>query len=837
MAEENFKSSTDQKWQFPQLELKGISKYFGVTRAINNMDFAISKGEIVGLVGPNGAGKTTLMKIMTGVYAPSVGSIRIDDKEIPTENYDIKLARAHGVACVYQELSLCDNLNVFENFMAVHHRRFNNRKWRNNARQFAEEALKMIFPDYDIDVSRNIEDFALGQQQMVEIARAISFDGLRVLILDEPTSSLTFDRIEQLHAAIRRLSSQGVSIIYVSHKLEEIKQITNRIVVMKNGECVQNVSSADISTVELIKHLGGNTAIGIQTRQNDKQNTVPVITVTDLVTKQLSHINMEVRQGEIIGLAGLGGSGQKALLHEIFRAGRKKRDGGIYLEKRACFISGDRQCEGIFRLWSIYDNILVSGLNQVSKWGLINLKNADSLVSEWFQKLKFKAESEHAPITSLSGGNQQKALIARGIASQADVILLDDPTRGVDIETKQEIYRLLREAKENGKTIVWNSTEDVEMELCDRVYVMRSGAIVQELVGDSISVGNIVKASFEDKKKAEVKASNNLKSLAIDNLQGKGSLSRFFKLASTNRSMIPLVTFVVILALNAFFNINSVSYRGIDFLFGAAVPLVFIALGQMFITLAGDIDMGIGAAVGLINVLIATKMVQSPISGLIWCILFVLGYAAMGALIHVRRIPAIIVTLGASFVWLGIALLIQPIPGGASPEWLTKFYNFSVPFVPLPIFICCAAAMITFWFVKRSRYGVILRGIGNNPEAISNAGWSYFWARVTLYSTAGVCVVMAGMALTAICNGSDANATASFTLNSVATIVLGGCEFSGGIGEPVGVVGGALAISLISSLLAFLSVSTNFQSSVVGCILVAALTVRSLRKRVNSYED
>lgn len=822
---------SEDKQKNPRLEFKGISKYFGATRALHDMNITLYEGEIIGLIGPNGAGKTTLMKILTGVYSPSEGEIFMDGSRNVTHNYDTTASRAEGVACVYQELSLCTNLSIYENFMLtnVNHNKFTDSGWRKKNKKSAREALDNIFPNNGLDVTKNVEDYSLGERQMVEIARAMSYDGLRILILDEPTSSLTIDRIEQLHDAMRKLSAKGVSIIYVSHKLEEIKKITDRIIVMKNGESTLDALCKDISTEEIIVHLGGNTAAKNRTREQYTGSETPIVKVKNINTRKLKNVSMELKEGEILGIGGLEGAGQKPLLREIFHAGMKHGTKQIEINKRVAFISGDRQTEGVFKLWHIADNTLISSLDNITEHGLINTKKADSLAQEWFDKLKFKAKSKYDPIVSLSGGNQQKAIIARGIASEADIIILDDPTRGVDIETKQEIYKLLNEAKKSGKSIIWYSTEDTEMEQCDRVYVMRFGEISKELSGDLISVGNIVKASFEDNHDDSGKEENGEAASKKEN-----KFLNTLKVVGTTRWTLPVITFAVIYLLNIMLNPKAMSEVGVNFLFGAAVPLVLLALAQMFIALCGDIDMGIGSAMGLVNVIMATMMVQKASFGILSLILLIVGYAAMGALIHTRKIPAIVVTLGASFIWLGIALMIQPTPGGSAPDWLTGIFNFSIGIIPMPIIICVIAALVTYFIVKRSKYGVILRGIGNNPSAIENSGWSYFGAHVTIYVIAAIFIILAGAMFTAISSGSDANATSSFTMNSVATIMLGGCEFSGGIGEPVGVVVGGVAISLISSLLAFMSVSSDYQTAVVGIILLAALASRLLfRKRVD----
>ncbi len=817
----------------PQLELLDIHKYFGVTHALQGVTIKILPGEVIGLVGPNGAGKTTLMNIITGVFPPTSGSIKINGKEIPLKDYNTLTARRYGVSCAYQELSLCSNLSVYENFAVsnlAHNIKsfFKRDKWKEKGKNMARAMLDSVFPDHKIDVNSIVEDLTLAQRQMLEVTRAMSFDNLRLLILDEPTSSLSADRIDQLHVAIRKIAQQGISVFYISHKIDEIKKIADRIIVLTNGLNTWEGPAEATSTEELVKNLGG-TVIKEELEKSEKAGDAgSIVEVMNLTTEHLDQVSLNLKTGEIVGLAGLAGSGQKQLLHEIFRAGTGHKNPGIKIQKSVSYISGDRQTEGTFKMSNIADNILISSLDQLTRWGLISRKRFEQMANYWYDKLNFKAEGIKTPITEISGGSQQKALVARGLASKCDILLLDDLTRGVDIETKQGIYSLIREARRDGKTVLWHSTEDLEMEECNRVYVMSNGAIVKELTGDAVTIENIVGACFKEKEQ------DICREAGVEAKKSKSPGSTRIQEMLSKRSTLPVLLFIVMLLLNGLLNANSVSYTGIDYLFGAAMPLVFAAISQMFIVMAGDIDLGLGLAVGLINVVSATFMVKNTGMGFLLCLAFIVCYILMGALIHVRKIPAIIATLGASFIWLGIALIFQATPGGNCPAWLQSFYEFKFPLVPFPVFFCIVAAIIPLWLIRYSRYGVILRGAGNNPKAIVSAGWSHFTAHITFYALSAVFIVLAGLSTTAISYGSDANASSALTLSAIATIIIGGCEFSGGIGEPVGVVAGALALSLISSLLAFMSVDSRYQTAVVGCVLIAALAAKLfLRKKVS----
>ena len=751
-----------------------------------------------------------------------------NDSREPETGFDTNRSKDMGITCAYQELSLLTNLKVYENFMINHmdHKPFGKPGWRKKAMVQTSGYLEEVFPNHNIDVNTVVSELSLAQRQMIEIAKAVSYKGLKVLILDEPTSSLTGDRIEQLHESIRKLLNRNIAVIYISHKLDEIERICDRIVVMKSGSSSWEGSSAGTSMHDLVEILGGK--VERKTRADREAAELPVILdIQNLSTNTLNNVNLHVRKGEIIGISGLEGAGQKELIAEIFKASGKKLLPGnsksIRLDTAVSYVSGDRQNEGIFPLWNIADNTVISSLEQVTEKGIIRKQKFRDLAEHWYKKLKFRALGISDEITNLSGGNQQKALLARGLAANSDLILLNDPTCGVDIETKQEIYKLLEEARSQGKAIILHSTEDLEMEQCDRVYVMHDGKIARELIGDNISVQNIIKTSFQEKSKG----------LDVDKMASSAEKpENIFKKVIRNKAFLAFVTLFSIFIINSFLNPRILSYMGVQILYSSAVPLIFVALGQMFMVIAGGIDLGNGMSLGLMNVIVAFLIVNTPGLGILMAILFIAAYAGLALIIYYTKIPAIVITLGASFVWLGIALIISPIPGGAAPEWLKAFYNFEFPLIPMPLIIAIAAALLSYWIVKRSKYGMIINGIGNNPVAVERAGWSHLRAMVVTYALSGFMLVLGALMLTVISNSGDCNSTRSYNMLSIATIILGGCEFVGGICSPVGVVAAALGISSISFLLTFLGIDSNLQSAVTGLILIVALALKLVSSRV-----
>ena len=813
-----------KKGQNAYFKLKDIAKTFGITKALSGVTLDIYAGEVIGLVGPNGAGKSTLMKILTGILPQTDGTIEIEGRT--EEHYNTKLAKKYGVACAYQDLSLCTNLSVYENFalLNVSHKIVDKPGWRTQAKKNAKELLEKYFPGNGIDVTKPVSKLSLADQQVVEICKTLMTDNLKILILDEPTSALSTDKAGQLHKVVEELSQKGVAVIYISHKLDEIGIVSDRIVILRNGQNVGEFSSKEVTQDDLIGLMGGEKKE--KKEHTAKENIIGenLVEIKGLTTNILNNINIHIKKGEIVGISGLAGSGQQELLQAIYSA--KSHIGtagknGVQINSTIAYVSGDRTKEGVFPLWDIRNNILIANLDRVKGKILLNKKECDDSANYWYDKLKFRAEGIESNIMSLSGGNQQKALIARGIASEADIIILNDPTAGVDIGTKQDIYALLDEVKRMGKAVILYSTEDAEIEICDRAYIMHEGAITEELKGEDITVSNIVKASF---KKVEKREKTEKKNSLIGRLL-------------TSRIALPLLTMLLIFAANVANNPNMMSYMGLRMKLNSTLPLIFASLGQMFIILSGDCDMGNGYSIALVNVIVGVLLTGNPLVGIVGLLIFIAAYMGMAALIHLRNIPAIVVTLGAQFVWYGIALIICPTPGGKCPELISNILRIQTPVVPLPIIIAVLAGLLCWFILYRSRYGMVMRGIGNNPNSVERSGWNYLTAKMTNYGMAGLMVVLAGMTFTASCNGADANSSVNYCMLSIATVILGGCEMAGGIVEPAGVVIAAIAMNLINSLLTAMKVNSNYQTAIIGLILIAVLAFKFVIHRKEAAKN
>lgn len=480
-----------RKTDEPVIRISAAVKRYGPTLALNGVDLEVAPGEILGVVGHNGAGKSTLMRVISGIEAADSGSVKVGGKP--------RRAR-EGFACVrmaYQETSLAPELTVAQNIYLSSASMLPGLGWRQAAAGKAVAALDEIFPGHGVHPGDYVDSLSIGARQMVEIARAVVAEDLRVLILDEPTESLTRESADALYAYVRRIAADGVAVVLVSHRLNEVLSVCHRVAVLKDGAVVSEHDAASIDESGLFAEMGGDIeARHIVRRASTAATGDPTVRVP-VTTVQGAAAEIVARPGEVIGLAGIAGQGQEEILERLWRGSR-----GVRIGRRRAYVPGDRQRSGILPLWDVAGNLTISAMRLYSKAGVRSPGQEAGLVGRWVDRLAIRGGA-HAAITSLSGGNQQKVIVSRAFASDADTILLDDPFRGVDVHTKADLYGLIRDEAERGRTIIWYSSENTEMAHCDRVYVLRAGRLAGELVGDDIDEDRIIAMSFAVKEDAK----------------------------------------------------------------------------------------------------------------------------------------------------------------------------------------------------------------------------------------------------------------------------------------------------------------------------------------------
>lgn len=476
------------------LEANGINKTFGGTKALDDVQIHVRPASVHGLMGENGAGKSTLMKIIMGIITADSGDIIFDDKKC---NFTSPIeALESGIVMIHQELAYVPYRSIAENiflyrepitgFKLVDHKKMYND---------SIELLKNLKFDGVIgDPKKQMVSLTVAQQQMVEIAKAVSYNA-KLVIMDEPTSAITQSEIERLFDVIRDLKSRGISIIYTTHKMEETYKIVDEITVLRDGKWIETDDIKQIDSQRLVKLMvGRDISQFFGSRTENKKIGDEVLKVENLCASHaFSDVSFSIRQGEVLGFAGLVGSGRTEIAETIFGI-RKKTSGKIYFKgkeidikkpsdaiaKKMAFLTEDRKVTGIYPMLSVEDNITVVYIKKfLSKLGLIKYKNMNQTCVDLGKSLSIKMSGIGAPVSSLSGGNQQKVLLARWMVDNVDLFILDEPTRGIDVGAKSEIYRLIDELSQKGHTIIFISSEMPEiLANCDRVLVMNGGKLM-----------------------------------------------------------------------------------------------------------------------------------------------------------------------------------------------------------------------------------------------------------------------------------------------------------------------------------------------------------------------
>lgn len=483
------------------LTMRGITMTFPGVKALDNVDLTLRKGEIMALMGENGAGKSTLIKCLTGINDFEAGEIHVDGVEGAVKNYSTLDAQKKGISTVYQEVNLCPNLSVAENLFIGREPKtaigtINWKKMNKMAQDLVDEL------DMPIDVTRTLEEYSLALQQMIAIARAVDMK-CKVLILDEPTSSLDEGEVQKLFTLMKRLRGEGVGIIFVTHFLEQVYEVCDRITVLRNGKYVGEYEVSELPRVKLVAAMMGK---DFDDLASIKSGEVKKFSDKDLLidAQGMSHkgtikpFDLQIHKGEVVGLTGLLGSGRSELARVIYGAD-KNQTGTLKVDGKEVKIKApidammlgmgllpdDRKAEGIIADLSVRENIILALQAKRGAFRLLSRAKQIELADKYIEMLQIKTASRETKIGQLSGGNQQKVILARWLATDPDFLILDEPTRGIDVGTKTEIQKLVLQLAEEGKAVLFISSEIEEMtRTCSKMAVLRDGAKVGELTED-----------------------------------------------------------------------------------------------------------------------------------------------------------------------------------------------------------------------------------------------------------------------------------------------------------------------------------------------------------------
>jgi ribose transport system ATP-binding protein len=813
------------------IRLDGISKYFAGIPALRDVSVEFRPGEVHAILGENGAGKSTLMNIISGTLQPSEGEITFEGGLIKQMTPEV--AASLGIGICFQHPAILDDLSVGENLLVA-------LTASDPSGRRSPEALRQMLETVGLDLPLQLRagEMTVAEKHLLEIGKAFAAKP-RLLILDEPTASLDQEASELLFELVRRAAAEGTAVVYITHRLAELRQIAHRVTVLRDGRIRGAALVSEISDAELVSMIVGRTLAAAFPPKAPGNSGEVALAVVGLSCEGVDDVSFQVPKGQIIGVAGVAGNGQAALMRalaglDVSRGSielRGRRLGHAELLEAAAFMPSDRHREGVASGLTVRENATFSTLEKFAIGGIMSRRREHEKVSAIFAELAVKAPSMEAPILSLSGGNQQKVVMSRAMLSDPGLVIADEPTQGVDVGARFEIYRILRDLCEAGTPVVVNSSDAVELEgLCDKVIVMSRGHVVAMLEGKDVTEEKIVAAAVNadthDLQTTSVKASSNAKRL------------KHF-LQSDNAPVVPLALVAVILGLYVNGqNENFLSAYNIYNIFLLATALGFIALGQTIALLMGGIDLSVGPLAGFL-VVVASFFVTDDMSAPMVALGFFLmlaGAVAIGTvnglLIRFANFTPIAATLAMYIAIQGFSFLLRENPDGYISYAITDWINWQLGPFPVAFLVLLAVTFAGEYVLRKSRSGWRLRAVGSNEDSARRMGIRVDLTFISGYIACSVLTGLGAVMLMAQIGVGDPRQGINYTLSSITAVVLGGTSLAGGRGTFVGTVLGAILLTEVLSAVTFLSLSQTYQYFFQGILIViAALIYSAVRGR------
>lgn len=831
--------------EVPALELTDIQKSFPGVKALKRASFACRAGEVHVLVGENGAGKSTLMRIIAGVWKPDAGTIAVNGQRV--EIAGPQHAQSLGIAMVYQDTRLVPDLDVSQNIWLGREpggRLLVDRKAMDDG---VREILAKLGVSLPLDVP--VRDLEVAERQLVEIARALTSNPA-VLILDEPTSALDAAEIQRLFAIVAELKRQGTAVIFISHRLPEVFAIADRITVLKDGEVVGTVDRDAINHEQLVAMMVGRELALAYPPRAAKVGQERLV-VRDLTSPGLFRdVTFSVRAGEIVGLGGIQGNGQADVVRGLF--GLLPHEGTVTLDgENAAFatpakaikagfvyIPGDRHREGLFMPHSIRENISLPHLAGWAGLGRVPADREQDELRRAMSSFAIKAHSGEQAVRTLSGGNQQKVVLGRWTIGTPKVYVFEDPTRGVDVATKLEIYRRIRALADAGAAVILVASDLLELiGLSDRVLVFSDGRIVDEVAGADATeeriVGSAVDANSPDAQAGDIAAnisvqSNSAAPAAAASLPARNVLGRYMA------PMLLLGLIAILSFATAQFSDFFLTSRNVSNIAAQVAPLALVALGQFCVIVLGGIDLSVGPVISLVTGIVSYIAVSEGGAGVVEASAIALAAGVLTGLVNALlivklRIPDLIATLATYSVVFGLALIVRPSPGGLVSDTFLNVFEFSFGSVPAVAIVILVLYLAMELLLVRGRLGQRLYAVGSNAEASTVVGINIGVVRTAAYVFCGLCAAGAGLIVAARIGSGDPQAGATFTLSSVTAVVVGGVSVFGGRGTAIGVLLGAVAVGVMQNALNLMQVSAYYQYIWTGGLTLLAVAGFSLR--------
>ncbi len=821
----------------PVMILRGIRKAFGPVQALNGVDLDVRPGEIHAIVGENGAGKSTLIAIAAGVLQADEGSITLAGQQITAPH--ASALREAGISVAFQHPALAPDLTVLENLQLV-----SSALSGPQGRAEAERLLREVATDeLWTPLDRRVAELSLAQMHVVEIARALATKP-KVIFFDEPTEPFQQAEVRKLFELIKSLRQKGLAIIYVSHRLPEVKELADTISVIRDGQIIDNRAAHSISDAEIVTLIAGR-PLGQVFPDKATATGEVVLETHGLSGPGFHNVDFTAHAGEVVGLAGVEGEGQREFIRALAGVGEHS-EGTLTVKGHALhghhpsgamrragvgFVPDDRHAEGLFLTLSVRENLGIGSLDRMSRNGLIDRRAETTVGDDMSRRLRIKTPSLDASVADLSGGNQQKVVIGREMAAAPRILLVDEPTKGVDVGARAEIYHRLRELADQGLAVILCSSDGIELEgMCDRVLIFARGQIVKELSGDDVTDAMITEANLTATVSRSVRR------------PGVQQRERWREVLASDHfpaAILAVLTAIILAgtgALNPFF----LSDFNIQTMLAFLAIVTFISVAQMVAVLVGAIDLSVGALAGLVVVL-ASFLVPidagpvQVIAGIVAILVCTTAFGLLqGWLATGMRIPPIVVTLAAFVGLQGVSLALRPTAGGQISDSISNVAQFPVVGIPLGMIFALIVVAAFEWVLYRHALGRNVRAVGSSPLASERLGINRKRTVLFAFGLSGLLTGIGGLMLAGqVGIGSPATGI-DYTLMSITAVVLGGASVAGGRGSIICTLMGATLVQVISSASSFTNSDSSVHYVVLGLVtLLAAIffSVARLRQR------
>ena len=804
------------------LILSNISKSFAGVAALQDVSLEVRAGEIHALLGENGAGKSTLMNIASGTLRADSGSIEICGQAIssltPHQATDLGLAIVHQHPAVLPDLTIEENIRISVPDEML------------QSAGSPAATMRKILDDFGFTVSikDRVENLSIAQQHLLDLAKAFALNP-KVLILDEPTAPLGKESVEILFERVKKIAASGTSVVYITHRLAEVRQLADRVTVLRDGKWRGVKDIADISDDEIMTLIVGRELEStFPPKHGGKKTDKEFFKVDNISGPDFQNVSLTANKGEIVGIAGVVGNGQSELLRAI--AGLDKFSGAIEINgeatsskkllNKAAYMPSDRHSEGLMMSLSVRENAAVNALNKLTSGIFVSRKKETNTVHASLKSIDVKAPSMDADVSALSGGNQQKIVMSRSLLSDPILIIADEPTQGVDVGARAEIYKILRDTAGRGIPVIVNSSDTKELEgLCDRVYVMSRGHIVSTLEGSEITETKMVAAAV---------SSTRLKT-AEENLVTEKELRRRRILRSD--FLPPSVLMGIIVLLSLFIYSKNDLYFGsynINAVLGLGTGLGFIALGQTIVLMTGGIDLSVGPASGVLLVIGSFfindgKSLPFILMGFILIVIAAILIGIInGSLIRFAHFTPVAGTLTVYIALIGIGFLLRPAPDGYFNATFTDLLLGKIGPIPYTFIILIGAAILFELLVRRTKWGVRLRAAGSNEESARRLGVNIDRTIIGAYVASALFAAVGAVIIMGIIGLGDPAQGTTYTLQSITAVVLGGTSLLGGRGSFIGSLLGAVLMVQVLNACVFLDLSQSWQYLFQGLLIVFA---------------